>query len=64
MTNSQRLRDHIDSLGLEQATVTDLRNGFWEIRWISARSNGRVYHRSVCARSIGGAIASLSRAVR
>ena len=64
MVRSQRLRDHIESLNLRGYEVTDLRNGFYEVRWISAVRGNRQYYRSVCARSVGGMIASLSRALR
>ena len=62
MQNSNRLRDFIQELRLQQPVITDLRNGMTEVRWVSAIRGNRVYHRSVCARSIGGMMAALERA--
>lgn len=64
MVRSQRLRDGIEALGIARYEITDLRNGFTEVRWVSAQVGNRTYYRSVCARSIGGMLASLERALR
>ena len=64
MRHSNRLNDFIAQLQLDHPVITDLRNGMTEVRWISARTNNRIYYRSVCARSVGAMMVALERAVR